>query len=262
MRQLKEVWLIILKTSKEIELQAEACKIVADILSAIRETAKSGVTTKELDSMAEGLTGKYGATPAFKGVKARGPYIPFPAVICASVNDEVIHGIPSDKPLEDGDILSVDFGVKYKGFYGDSAVTIPIGDVAEETRELLEVTEESLARAIKKSIAGNRLSDISHAVQSYVESKGYSVVRAFVGHGIGRSLHEEPQIPNFGAPGRGVRLKVGMVIAIEPMVNEGTHIVDVLDDGWTAVTQDGKMSAHFEHTVAITKNGPIVLTKV
>lgn len=253
--------MIVLKTENEIEQQRQACSIVAEILNRARQAVKPGVTTLELNSLVESLTERKGAIAAFKGVKARGPYKEFPAAICASVNDEVIHGIPTNRALKEGDIISIDFGVLYKGFYGDSAITVPVGKVSDRARRLMEATEESLKRAIEQAVVGNRLQDISYAVQSYVESKGYSVVREFVGHGIGRELHEEPQVPNFGSKGRGIRLKEGMVLAIEPMVNEGTYEVKVLGDGWTTVTLDGKLSAHFEHCVAITKNGPLVLTK-
>ena len=254
--------MIILKSLKEIEQQREACQIVAEILLRLKDAVKPGVTTKELDDLAERLTKEKNAVPAFKGVKAGGPYKPFPSVICASVNNEVIHGIPSERKLKEGDILSVDFGVEYKGFYGDSAITVAVGKISENARKLMDATRESLDEAIKNAVVGNRLSDISHAVQNYVEKRNYSVVRDFVGHGIGRSLHEDPQIPNYGSPGRGIRLKAGMVLAIEPMINEGTYEVEVLNDGWTAVTLDGKLSAHYEHTVAITESRPIVLTKI
>jgi methionyl aminopeptidase len=253
---------IIIKTPHEIEQQRDACKIVAEVLERIRQIVKPGVTTKELNALAEKITKQKKAVPAFKGVKASGPYQPFPAVICSSVNDEVIHGIPSDRVLKEGDIIGIDFGVSYNGFYGDAAITVPVGDISANAKKLVDATEESLNEAIKKAVEGNRLSDISHAVQEYVEERGFSVVRDFVGHGIGRSLHEEPQIPNYGPGGRGVKLKAGMVLAIEPMINEGNYDVALLDDGWTAVTVDGKLSAHFEHSVAITKNEPIVLTKV
>jgi len=253
---------IILKTIEEIERQKEACKIVAYVLEKIREAVQPGVTTNELNALAEKITKEKKAISAFKGVKSRGPYKPFPAAICSSVNDEVIHGIPSDRVLKDGDIVGVDFGVLYDGFYGDAAITIPVGNISAGAKRLLDVTRESLDMAIESAQEGNRLSDISHAVQEYVEERGYSVVRDFVGHGIGRNLHEEPQVPNYGVKGRGVTLKEGMVLAIEPMINEGNYDVTVLDDGWTAVTVDGKLSAHFEHCVAITKKGPIVLTKL
>jgi methionyl aminopeptidase len=253
---------IVLKTPKEIEQQRRACRIVAEILLRIKQEVKPGITLKELGALAERLTKQKKAIPAFKGVKARGPFKPFPSVICTSVNDEVIHGIPSKRALKNGDIVSIDFGVLYDGFYGDAAITVPVGNISEKARRLVDTTKESLNEAIKKAVDGGRLSDISHAVQTYVEQRGFSVVRDFVGHGIGRSLHEEPQIPNFVTTGSGVRLKPGMVLAIEPMINEGTYEVNVLSDGWTAVTADGKLSAHFEHCVAITKNEPIVLTKI
>ena len=215
-----------------------------------------GVTTKELDLMAEKLARSRKATPAFKG------YSGYPFSLCCSVNNQVVHGMPSERVLLEGDIISLDFGVVHSGFYGDAAVTLPVGSVSDDARKLMEVTEDSLYRAIKEAVPGKRLSDISFAVQSYVEDCGFSVVRDFVGHGIGRSLHESPQVPNFGAPGRGILLKPGMVLAIEPMINQKGSDVKILEDGWTAVTRDGALSAHFEHTVAICENGPEILTKL
>ena len=222
----------------------------------MKGAAKPGVTTLSLNQIAEKEAGKRSAKPAFKG------YSGYPHALCCSLNEQVVHGMPSGRKLVDGDILSIDFGVVYDGFYGDAALTLPIGEISESAQRLLRVTEESLCAAIAATLPGNRLSDISYAVQSYVEPKGYSVVRDFVGHGIGRNLHESPQIPNFGRPGRGVRLKSGMVLAIEPMINEKGPEVRVLEDGWTAVTCDGGLSAHFEHTVAVTEEGPEILTRL
>lgn len=229
--------------------------IVAEILSRIQEEAKPGVTTADLERLAEKLLAKKRAVSAFKN------YQGYPSTLCTSVNEGVIHGIPSKRVLKEGDILSVDFGVFYRGYYGDAAISIPIGSVSDEAQRLLDTAEEALYQAIDKARVGNRLSDISAAIQSYVEQRGFSVVRDFVGHGIGRKLHEEPQIPNFGPPGMGVRLKAGMVLAIEPMINAGKSEVTILSDGWSAVTKDRSLSAHFEHSVAITENGPFILSK-
>jgi methionyl aminopeptidase len=231
-----------------------SCIIVSEILDLLKASAKSGVTTLFLNDLAERETVKRKARPAFKG------YSGYPYTLCCSINEQVVHGMPSNRILKDGDILSIDFGVVYNGFYGDAAVTLPIGNVSKVAQDLIKVTEESLYVAIDAAQAGNRLTDISYSVQSYVEERGYSVVREFVGHGIGRKLHESPQVPNFGSPGRGVVLKPGMVLAIEPMINERGSAVKVLSDGWTAVTCDNGLSAHFEHTVAITKSGPEILT--
>jgi len=215
-----------------------------------------GVTTWELDKLAESLIYKKGAKPAFKG------YLGFPCCLCASVNYEVVHGIPSKKrKLAEGDVIKLDFGVSYKGYYGDSARSVPVGSIAPEARSLIDATRESLDKAIEQIRAGNRVGDIGHAVQTHVEPKGFSVVRDFVGHGIGKKLHEQPQIPNFGSPGTGVALRPGMVLAVEPMVNLGTYNVEVLDDDWTAVTVDRKLSAHFEHTILVSEDGPQVLTR-
>lgn len=233
-----------------------AGRMVAEVLQLMRERVKPGVTTLELDRLAEKQCKKWKARPAFKG------YGGFPFTICASPNDRVVHGFPNQLPLQEGDILSVDFGLIIDGFYGDSAVTIPVGAVDEITQRLLDVTKESLESGIAAAQPGGRLSDISHAVQTRVERDQFSVVREFVGHGIGRQLHEDPQIPNYGPPARGPQLKVGMALAIEPMVNVGLPAVKVLEDGWTAVTIDGLRSAHFEHTIAITENGPEILTRL
>jgi methionyl aminopeptidase len=214
-----------------------------------------GVTTRDLDALAERLVRDAGAEPAFKGYRG------YPATLCASINEQVVHGIPSSRPLVEGDIVSLDMGVKLGGFYGDSAITVAVGRIGEEAQRLLRVTQEALERGIAQVRVGGRISDIGHAVQAHVESHGFSVVREFVGHGIGASLHEEPQIANYGEPGRGPRMAEGMVLAIEPMVNLGRPGVKVLSDGWTAVTRDGSLSAHFEHTVAVTRQGPSILTQ-
>jgi methionyl aminopeptidase len=248
--------LIILKSPREIERMKAPCVIVAEILKMLKDEARPGITTMYLNNLAEKEAKKQKARPAFKG------YSGYPFSLCCSINEQVVHGMPSNHVLVDGDILSIDFGVVYGGFYGDAAVTLAIGNTTKNAEDLIRVTEESLYNAILAAQPGNRLSDISYAVQSYVEPHGYSVVREFVGHGIGRSLHESPQIPNFGFPGRGIILKPGMVLAIEPMVNEHGAEVMVLDDGWTAVTCDNGLSAHFEHTVAVTEIGPVILTKV
>lgn len=247
--------MIVIKSAAELEKMRAAGRIVAEILSQLEVMIKPGVTSGELDHFAEKECLRQGAKPAFKG------YGGFPYALCASPNDRVVHGFPDRRPLVEGEILSIDFGVLYQGYYGDAAVTVPVGQIDAETARLVAETRESLAQAIEKAVPGGRLSDISHAVQSWVEPRGYSVVREFVGHGIGRQLHESPQLPNFGAPGQGPRLKPGMTLAIEPMINAGLPGVRILEDGWTAVTQDGKRSAHFEHTVAITEHGPEILTR-
>jgi methionyl aminopeptidase len=245
---------IVCKSPSEVERMRAANRLVADLLGDLRRLAGPGVTTADLDAFAEAKIKAAGGIPAFKGYRG------YPATICASVNDQVIHGIPSRRALADGDVLSIDVGALVDGFYGDAAITVPVGAISDGAARLLRVTEESLYRAIAEARIGNRVSDIGHAVQRHVEANGFSVVREFVGHGIGQSMHEEPQIPNFGEPGHGPRLAEGMVLAIEPMVNMGTAAVRVLDDGWTAVTRDGSLSAHFEHTVAVTTSGPVVLT--
>ncbi|HWU37116.1 MAG TPA: type I methionyl aminopeptidase [Candidatus Acidoferrum sp.] len=247
---------IILKSPQEIEKMRCANRIVAEILQEVKAAARPGVKTWELDELAVGLLEKRGARSAFKG------YSGYPAVLCTSVNEEVVHGIPSDRVLREGDILSLDFGAVFDDFYGDAAITVPIGTITEEARRLLRVTEEALYKGIDKARPGNHLGDISAAVQRHVESQGFSAVRDFVGHGIGRFMHERPQVPNFGVSGRGVRLKTGMTLAIEPMINAGGYEVFVLDDGWTAVTKDRSLSAHFEHSVAITENGPYILSQL
>ena len=249
--------MIILKTPEEIEIMARASKLVAETLQALKREVRAGVTTEALDRLAEEFIRGRGGVPAFKG------YRNYPKTLCASVNDQVVHGIPSKRVLKEGDIIGLDLGAIVDGFYGDSAVTLPVGTVAPGVENLLRVTEEALYKGIEQGLVGNRLSDISHAIQRHVEAAGYAVVTDFVGHGIGRQLHEEPQVPNHGKPGQGPRLQVGMVLAIEPMVNMGSSAVRVLEDHWTAVTVDGTLSAHFEHTIAIQANGPArILTKL
>jgi methionyl aminopeptidase len=245
-----------IKNRDEIALMRDAGRIVCEILDELQKSVAPGVSTWELDRLAESLIYKKGAKPAFKG------YLGFPCCLCASVNYEVVHGIPSKKrKLDVGDLIKLDFGVVFKGYYGDSARTIPVGPVTDEAKALIEATRESLEKGIGAVVEGNRIGDIGHAVQSVVEPRGFSVVRDFVGHGIGKKLHEQPQIPNFGEPGTGMKLREGMVLAIEPMVNAGTFQVEMLEDEWTAVTLDRRLSAHFEHTVVVTSNGPEVLTR-
>lgn len=248
--------MIVIKTRRELETMRISGRMVAEILAVLKEAIKPGVTTMQLEELALAETAKRGAKPAFKG------YAGYPYALCCSPNDRVIHGMPNQTPLVEGDILSIDFGVIYQGYYGDSAMTVPVGRCSEQATELLQVTEQSLYDGINQARAGQRLFDISAAVQTTVERAGFSVVRDFVGHGIGTKLHEEPQVPNFGTAGRGILLKPGMVLAIEPMVNRGGYEVNVLKDGWTTVTADGSLSAHFEHTVAITDHGPEILTQV
>jgi len=247
--------MIVCRSAAELERMRDAGRLVGDVLTELASRVAPGVTTADLDAMAEERIAKAGAAPAFKG------YHGYPATICASINEEVIHGIPSGRRmLNEGDILSIDVGVSLNGYFGDSAITVPVGRVSEEAAALLRATEESLYKAIERVRPGGRISDIGHAVQQHVEAGGFSVVREFVGHGIGQRMHEEPQVPNYGEPGRGPRLAEGMVLAIEPMVNAGKAAVKVLADGWTAVTKDGSLSAHFEHTVAVTADGPWILT--
>ncbi len=242
------------KSPAEIERMAAPNALVSRILVELAALAAPGVTTQELDAVAERRIREAGAVPAFKGYRG------YPATLCASVNEQVVHGIPSGRKLADGDVLSLDLGAQMDGFFGDSAVTVAIGRVSDQAARLLHVTEEALRQAIAQVRVGGRVSDIGHAVQIFVEEHGFSVVREFVGHGIGVQMHEEPQVPNYGEPGRGPRLAEGMVLAIEPMVNAGRPGVKILPDGWTAVTKDGSLSAHFEHTVAVTADGPRVLT--
>lgn len=245
-----------IKSAAQIEKVRRACRVVAEVLQQLREHARPGVTTGELDVLAEAYIRAQGCLPAFKG------YQGYPKTLCTSVNDQIVHGIPSGYVLKNGDLLSVDVGAVYDGFYGDGAVTLLMGEVSEKHRLLAEVTEGSLYKGIAQARAGNRLSDISHAVQSHVERFGFAVVRDFVGHGIGAQLHEEPQLPNFGPPGQGPLLKAGMLLALEPMVNEYTPHVRILSDRWTAVTVDGGYSAHFEHTILVTDDGPEILTRL
>ena len=237
----------------------QAGKVVAEAKFHVKEAVRPGITTGELDQIAEDVIRKMGAIPAFKGYDAGGP-TPFSGTICASVNEEIVHGIPGSRVLQDGDIFSVDVGAIVKGFHGDSAFTIGVGDISDEAQRLIDDTRESLKRAIAQAKVGARVGDIGNAVQTYAEDLGYGVVRKYVGHGIGRSLHENPQVPNYGRPGRGALLRKGMAIAIEPMLNIGTRETLELPDGWTVVTADGKLSAHFEDTIAITQKGPEVLT--
>jgi methionyl aminopeptidase len=247
--------MIILKSPEEIALIAKASRVVALTIAFLRERVKPGITTADLDRWAEEFIVREGARPAFKGYRG------YPATLCTSVNEEVVHGIPSSRRrLNEGDIIGVDVGAVVEGFHGDAAVTLPVGAISDEAARLIRVTEASLAAGLAKVKVGNRLSDVSHAIQVVAEEEGYSVVTDFVGHGIGRNLHEDPQVPNFGRPGEGPRLKEGLVLAIEPMVNVGRSEVEVLSDRWTVVTKDGSLSAHFEHTIALTADGPQVLT--
>ena len=247
--------MVTIKTARELSKMKDACRISAEALRVAGEAVKPGVTTYEIDTIVRNYIEKQGATPSFLG------YGGFPASACISVNNVVIHGIPSKNiVLKDGDIVSVDVGAYYEGFHGDNAYTFPCGEVSAKAQALLDATREGLNMGIAQALVGNRIGDIGSAVQKYVEARSYSVVRDFVGHGVGAKLHEDPSVPNYGTPGRGVRLLPGMTIAIEPMINEGTFEVRVLDDKWTTVTKDGKLSAHFEHTVAITPDGPKIMT--
>lgn len=249
--------MVVLKTGRELTTMKEACRISAGALDLIGKAVEPGVSTAELDRIAEQYILSMGGTPNFKN------YQGYPATACISINHEVIHGIPKkNRVLRAGDIVSVDLGAKFGGYHGDNAATFAVGDISPEAKRLIDTTRESLYEGIKMARAGGRIGDISHAVQSYVEARGYSVVRDFVGHGIGTNLHEAPEVPNFGNPGRGIRLLPGMTIAIEPMVNLGKPDVKVMPDGWTVLTKDGSLSAHFEHTVAITSEGPVIMTKL
>lgn len=248
--------MIICKSPAEIESLRRSGQLVTHLLLEIGEKVHPGVTTWELEKYVEKRLAELGAQPAFKGYRG------YPCCLCTSVNEEIIHGIPSNRRLKEGDIVSLDMGVIVDGYYGDSAITVPVGEISEGADKLLRVSEEALELAIDKARLGNRVGDISAAVQQYVENNGFSVVREFVGHGIGRQLHEEPQVPNYGQPGRGPVLKEGMVLALETMVNAGASALRIMDDHWTAVTVDGKPSAHYEHMVAVTRNGPNVLTRV
>lgn len=246
--------MIHIKTPEEIEKMRRPNRIVAETLQYLIAHVEEGLTTRELDAMAEACIRERGGIPAFKGYRG------FPCTLCTSINQEVVHGIPSTRKLRKGDIVGLDLGARVDGYYGDSAVTVPVGEVSQESSHLLEVTEKALFMGIAQMKEGNHLGDVSHAIQSYAEGYGYGVVRVFVGHGIGQALHEDPQVPNFGAAGSGPRLRRGFVLALEPMVNAGTHDVRILSDQWTVVTADGKRSAHFEHTVAITDQGTEILT--
>jgi len=248
--------MVILKLPEEIEKARASNRIVAEVLNKISEKVKPGVRTRDLDKLAEEIVQKRGAKPAFKGYRG------FPHALCTSINEVVVHGMPSERVLVEGDIIGLDFGVCYRGFFGDATITLPVGKVSEKALKLIEVTEKSLYKGIEEATKGNRLGAISAAVQTTVESAGFSVVRDYVGHGVGKNLHEDPQIPNFGKKDRGIELKSGMILAIEPMVNERNFKVKVLPDGWTVVTADGGLSAHFEHSVAITDNGPDILSKL
>ncbi|MCR4747289.1 MAG: type I methionyl aminopeptidase [Clostridiales bacterium] len=249
--------MIVLKTSKELELMRIACRISAEALQVAGEAVKPGISTWEIDKIAHDYIISQGAEPNFLGLYG------FPGTACISINDEVIHGIPSkSRILKEGDIVSIDLGAKIHGFNGDNAATFAVGTISDEARRLLDTTRESLTEGIKAAVAGGRVGDIGHAVQTYCESRGYGVVREYEGHGVGTKLHEEPGVPNFGTAGRGIRLLPGMTIAIEPMINAGTHRVKQMSDGWTVKTADGALSAHFENTIAITDNGPVILTKV
>lgn len=248
--------MIILKSRQEIEKMRKSNVLVAVILEELRKKIRPGVKTIELDRFSEEMALKKGARPAFKGYRG------YPYSLCTSVNSEVVHGMPSERELKEGDIVSLDFGILNDGYYGDAAVTVPVGEITPAAKRLLRVTEEALYKGISEVKTGNRIGDVSAAIQGHAEAAGFSVVRDLVGHGIGKSLHEDPQVPNYGTSGRGIELKPGMVFAIEPMVNEGTYRVDILRDGWTVVTADGKLSAHFEHSVAITDNGPVILSRI
>jgi len=246
--------MIIIRSPREVEQIRKANVIVAEVLERLKTLVVPGVTTDELDGISEDIILSKGAVPAFKGYRG------YPKTLCVSINEEVVHGIPNKRKLKEGDIVSIDVGTNLHGYFGDAAITLPVGEINPEAKRLLEVTEKALSIGIEMAKVGNRLFDISHAVQAWVESNGFSVVRDFVGHGIGKSLHEDPQIPNFGSPHQGPRLEKGMIFALEPMVNEGTYEVRVLDDGWTVVTADGKPSAHFEHTIAITDGDAMILS--
>ena len=252
--------MISLKSAREIEIMRRANIIVAEVLQELKQRVAPGVTTLELDALAEELTIKRNATPAFKGYAVAGRV--FPRCLCASINEEIVHGIPGNRTLHEGDIVGLDYGVIYNGFYGDSALTVGVGRVSDEAKRLMDVTEQALYKGIEQLHEGKRLGDLGFAVQQTAERAGYSVVRVFVGHGIGKKLHEEPPVPNYGEPDRGLRFQEGMVLAIEPMINAGGSDVVIKEDGWTAVTKDGSWAAHFEHSVAITKNGPYILSQL
>jgi methionyl aminopeptidase len=246
--------MIVLKSAAELEAMRQSSRIVALVLGELEPLVRPGIRTRDLDLYAEKRTRELDAVPAFKGYRG------YPASVCVSVNEEIIHGIPSGRILQDGDIVSLDFGVLYEGFFSDSALTVPVGRVPAEALALVAAAEASFFKGLEQMKEGNRLSDVSAAIQAHVESQGFSVIRQFVGHGIGRALHEEPQVPNFGAPGRGPKIRPGLTLAIEPMIAAGGPEVEILEDGWTAVTRDRRLAAHFEHTVAMTENGPEVLS--
>ncbi len=248
--------MIVLKSEKEIVSIRKSCQIVAQVLADLRNLIEPGITTMDLDAFAEKRAQEMDGVPAFKGYRG------YPSSLCTSINEEIIHGIPSSRKLRDGDIIGLDFGVIYDGYYGDAAVTYPVGQVSPEAKRLIDAAEKAFFKGYEKVCEGYRISDISHAIQKSVEAQGYSVIRAFVGHGIGISLHEEPQIPNFGVAGRGPKIKKGLVLAIEPMIAAGDWKVEIKDDKWTAITQDGSLSAHYEHTVALTQNGAEILSQV
>lgn len=247
--------MIVLKSQQEIACMREAGRIVAGVLERIAKLVAPGVSTAQFDELAHEHIIKHDAIPSFKGYRG------FPASVCVSVNEEVVHGIPGARRLKDGDIVSFDVGAIYDGFHGDAAVTLGVGAISAEAEALTQVTLQALKRAIAQAVPGNRLGDVSHAIEEYAEGRGYSVVREYVGHGIGREMHEDPQIPNYGPPRRGPRLKAGMTFALEPMVNVGGYLTRSMDDGWTVVTADGSLSAHFEHTIAVTDDGPVILTE-
>jgi methionyl aminopeptidase len=246
--------MITLRSAREIEAMRRSGKITAKVLARLMESAKPGMTTAEIDALAEAGIRDLGGVPTFKGYRG------YPASVCTSVNDRVVHGIPGSDVLRDGDLLSIDLGTTFDGYVSDSAVTVPIGDVSDEARRLLDVTQECLMRGIEAIRAGNRVGDIGFAVQQHAEANGYGVVRELVGHGVGTEMHEDPQVPNYGRPGTGVKLRPGMVLAVEPMITQGSRAVKILEDGWTVVTTDGKLAAHFEHTIALTPDGPKILT--
>jgi methionyl aminopeptidase len=248
--------MVTLKSKREIEIMRDASRIVAEVLEELRPYCREGVLTRELDRIAVEKTSRHGGEPAFKGYRG------YPGSLCTSINHQVVHGIPGEYALKEGDIVGLDFGVLYKGYFGDAAITVPVGKIASETEALIKVTEECLYLGIEQTTSGKHLSDLSKAIQTHAESHGYSLVKEFGGHGIGKNLHEDPMVLNYVTDGRGIKLRPGLVLAIEPMVNMGTDRVQVLSDKWTVVTMDGKPSAHFEHTVAITENGPDILTQL
>lgn len=254
--------MILIKSPKEIEYMRESGRIVALALNEMEKAVRPGITTKELDTIATTVLKHEGAIPSFKGQMGFEGSKPYPATICASVNNQIIHGIPDNYALKEGDIVSIDMGAVKNGYHGDAARTFAVGNISDEAKKLIEVTKQSFFEGIKNAVDGNRVSDISHAVQVYAESFGFSVVRDFVGHGVGKELHEDPQVPNYGKPGRGPRLAKGMVIAVEPMINAGSYDIDILRNGWTVVTVDGKLSAHYENTILITDGEPEILTMI